>query len=96
MGRGSKFHKPLTRQALNKWPRVLGAGGTYQGTKPANMAWELFLACSSGDGINANTYVQLHTIIDYDGLFDLIELNDVQQSWAQARALNMRESSRDG
>jgi len=54
------------------------------------------LACSAGDSIDAATYVALHTTIDLDGLFDLLELDDVHQSWQHAALANSREAAHNG
>ncbi len=49
------------------------------------MPWEIFLACAQPDGgVDAETYALLHTTIDFDGLFDLIEIKEVQDSWKHA------------
>ena len=49
------------------------------------------LACTTGDRIDVATYVALHTSIDIDGLFDLLELQEVHQSWSHAALRNNSE-----
>lgn len=50
----------------------------------------IYLACTVGGEVCARTYESLHTTIDYDGLLDLLEMNDVHQSWkaAKQKAIN--------
>lgn len=55
------------------------------------MAWEIYAACSDGEAINAHTYVLLSTVIDVDGLFDLLEMQTVHSSWQQAIRMNLEE-----
>jgi hypothetical protein len=55
------------------------------------MPWEIYLACSDGESINFNTYHALHTDVDLDGLYDLLELQEVHESWRHARVANERE-----
>ncbi len=52
----------------------------------------MFLACSNGDGINAATFEALHTSIDLDGLYDLLEMADAADSWKNAAMMNVNES----
>ena len=88
MGGAGKFFRPLTRKALGPWTRYTGASGAHKGIKPVNLPWEIMLACSAGESIDVATYVALHTTIDLDGLFDLLELQEVQQSWKHAAQAN--------
>lgn len=46
------------------------------------------LACTSGSRVDVATYVALHTTIDLDGLYDILELGEVHASWAHAQAAN--------
>jgi hypothetical protein len=50
----------------------------------------VYLACSVNGEINAATYVALHTSIDYDGLLDILEMNQVQNSWNEATRANIK------
>jgi hypothetical protein len=77
------------RKAKNFWPDKKRAGGSHQGVAPANMAWEVYMACSDGERINTETYEALHTTIDLDGLYDILEMKDVLQSWKSAALKNM-------
>ena len=88
MGGPREFFRALTRKALRPWTRFAGASGAHKGVEPANMPREIMLACTSGDAIDVATYVALHTTIDLDGLFDLLELQEIQQSWKHASMAN--------
>lgn len=57
------------------------------------MPWEIYLACAKGESIDVRTYVDLHTVIDVDGLFDIIELDQVHASWLEAARDNAREEA---
>ena len=92
MGWPCKFHRPLTRNAIPSWPRAAAGAGRHKGIQPPNVAWEIFVACSNGDGINAATFQALHTSIDLDGLYDLIEMADAADSWKNAAMMNVNES----
>jgi hypothetical protein len=52
------------------------------------MHYDVFLACCTKDGINAQTYKLLCTEIDTNGLYDLLEMREVQQSWDAAAQWN--------
>lgn len=52
------------------------------------MPYEIFLACSGKEGIDAATYVLLDTQIDLDGLYDLLEMKKVADSWVAAQQWN--------
>ncbi len=72
------------RASKNKWTRHPRAGGPHTGAAPANMSWEMFLACHDGKKFNDDTYVRLHTTIDLAGLYDILEGKDVGESWKHA------------
>lgn len=55
------------------------------------MPREIYIACAGADGINAATYVKLHTTIDLDGLYDLLEMQQVHATWEAAAQLNAHE-----
>jgi hypothetical protein len=40
-----------------------------------------------------STYIALHTSIDLDGLYDLIEMQEVHSSWKHAAARNAAEAT---
>jgi hypothetical protein len=77
VGGPSKFFRPLTRKPLTAWTRFAGAGGPHKGIQSIDVA----------------TYVRLHTDIDLDGLYDLLEMQEVHQSWKHAATANVRESA---
>lgn len=54
------------------------------------MAWEIYLACSDGESVDADTYVKLHTVIDLGGLYDLLEMKVVHASHGSAAMANSR------
>lgn len=88
MGGDLQFRGPLTRAEL----RGSGAGGPHRGEAPPNLPWAVYLACAAGDTIDVATYVALHTEVDLDGLFDIIELRGVHNSWRRAAYLNATEN----
>ena len=92
MGWSCKFHRPLTRKASPSWPRTTTGGGRHKGIQPPNVPWEIFLACSNGDGVDVRTFQALHTSIDLDGLYDLLEMVDAAESWKHAAIMNMNEA----
>ena len=49
------------------------------------------MACSDGKRIDMETYQALHTTIDLDGLYDILEMKDVLQSWIHAELFNSEE-----
>lgn len=59
---------------------------------PANLPWEIYVACARGDTIDVATYQALHTTIDLDGLYDLLEMVEVHSSWQEAMRLNVEET----
>lgn len=91
MGWHVQFYGPLTRKPLPAWPR-LGASGTHKGIDPINLPRELYLACSNGESIDVATYEALHTTLDLDGLYDLLEMQEVHKSWKNAASANARET----
>lgn len=90
MGRACGFRRSLIRQPLKSWSG-LGASGPHRGIDTANVPWEIYVACSNGDAIDVSTFVALHTTIDLDGLYDLLEMAQVHSSWANAAMNNARE-----
>ena len=48
------------------------------------------MICSDGDNVNVNTYLQLHTTIDMEGMMDLLEMHEVHESWKHAEMKNMQ------
>ena len=77
--------------------RHQGDTGSHTGIAPANIPWEIYVACSNGESIDAATYIALHTTIDLDGLYDLLEMQQVHGSWANAAMKNAeQEATRRG
>lgn len=93
MGRAVQFYRPLTRTPIPAFTRFSGAGGAHRGVECPNVPREVYLACADGDTINADTYQALHTTIDLDGLYDLLEMRQVQASWKEAAIANAREAN---
>ena len=54
------------------------------------MPWEIYVVCSNGHGVDAYTYHLLSTVIDLEGLMDLLEMKECQVSWQHAE-MNNRE-----
>jgi len=63
---------------------------------PANVPWEVYVACTRGESIDVATYQALQTTIDLEGLFDLLEMIEVHGSWQTAMALNAEERGARG
>ena len=93
MGRSCKFHRPLTRAELPSWPRAMGVGGRHKGITPPNVPWEIFVACTASEGVDMATYLALHTSVDLDGLYDILEMSDAASSWKSAATMNAREGT---
>lgn len=91
MGRHGEFRRPLTRKPIPAWTRYAAAGGGHKGIRAPNVPWEIAVACTSGETVDVATYVRLHTEIDLDGLYDLLELQQMQDSWRHAAIANQRE-----
>lgn len=93
MGGPMQFYGPLTRAPVPAWTRFLGAGGPHKGIESPNVPREIMLACVGGEAVDVATYVRLHTEIDLDGLYDLLELQEVHASWKSAAVANAREGN---
>ncbi len=91
VGGAHVFRKALVRKPVDDGPVFPGASGSHKGVDPANLAREIFIACAGGDGINAETYVKLHTTVDLAGLYDLLEMQQVHTTWEAAAQLNANE-----
>lgn len=65
-----------------------GGGGPHKGVMPANVSHDLWLACRTKHGICARTFEALHTTITYWGMWQLIELKEVEASWQNAALWN--------
>jgi len=39
------------------------------------------------------TYLALHTSVDLDGLYDILEMSDAASSWKSAATMNAREGT---
>jgi len=87
-----QFYVPLTRKPIPAWSRFVGASGTHKGIDPVNLPREIYLACANGESLDVATYEALHTTLDLDGLYDLLEMQEVHQSWKNAAIANARES----
>lgn len=90
MGGEGRFRRALTRAPLESdpWSR---ARGPHKGIQPANVPWEIYAACSDGENINVATYIALHTTIDLDGLYDILEMQAVHASWCAAAYRNAKD-----
>ena len=91
------FREALTRRPLKDQRGAVhpGASGSHKGLEPANVDWMIYVACSDGETIDVATYQALHTTISLKGLFDIVELKEVQGSWVAAAIANARESAGD-
>lgn len=91
VGVAPKFRRGLIRRQLAPFPS--DGGGPYKGIKPANIKFDLYLACASGEGIDVKAYEALHTTLDFEAVYDLIEMQIVSSSWAEAARANARMKS---
>lgn len=57
------------------------------------MPYEIWLAVSCSDGVDAKMWEAIHTWMDTEGLFDVLELKEVSQSWHAAAQRNAREEA---
>ena len=73
-----------------------GPRGSHHGIDTANIPWQIYVACSNGESIDVQTYIALHTTIDIDGLYDLLEMAEVHGTWAMAAHLNATEEANRG
>lgn len=76
------------REPLQEWDPHPGAGGPHQGTQVVNVHPLIASVCFDGDKVNDNLYLDLHTVIDLDGLYDILELRDVLSGWKHAELKN--------
>lgn len=76
------------RKPLEKWQPHERAGGPHNGTQVVNVHSTIARACFDGERINDDLYVKLHTEIDLDGLYDILEMQDVHRSWQHAELKN--------
>jgi len=53
-----------------------------------NIHFELYIAATISGEVCAKTYEALHTTYTLAGMYDLIEMKQVQDSWRQAAMLN--------
>jgi len=75
---------------IPKW-RQHEASGRHKGIEAPNVNHEIMLACTTGDSVDPAMFVALHTTIDLDGLYDILEMSEVRQSWQSAAVKNARE-----
>ena len=96
LGRPGGFQQALEREDLQPYtfPGASGAHKIAEGIEPANVPWQIYLACSNGETIDVQTYIALHTTIDLAGLYDLIELHRVHATWLDAARINAEELAR--
>lgn len=52
------------------------------------MPFEIFLACSTKKGVDAHALYLLSSKLDFEAVYDLIEMNDVYNSWVEAGRKN--------
>ena len=91
MGRKHEFFRSYHRKRLERasYPSM-GNGGPYKGIEVKNVPPEIMLACSGESGIDGAMYQALHSTIDYDGLWDIIEMRQVADSHKAAFNANQR------
>jgi hypothetical protein len=95
VGSDGGFSRTLNRKELERYSGH-GASGPNKGIEPVNVPWPIYVACSNGETIDVQTFIALHTVIDIDGLYDLLELQQVHSSWCHAGLLNARLKADQG
>lgn len=81
------------RKPLDKWfPAKTRASGSHKGIHTHNVPYQIYQACSDGERIDGHLYYQLATEIDVDGLFDILEMKEVLESWKNAAIKNIESS----
>ena len=56
-----------------------------------NVPWQIARACTDHEGnVDADMYQALHTTIDLDGLYDILEMQEVHSSWRSAAHRNAK------
>lgn len=93
MGSAGVFRPALVRERLSAWTRHPRAGGSRKGIKPANVPIEIWAAVRRPDGtIDSVLWRELQTSIDLAGLYDILEMRDVNASWAHAAMFNQEQN----
>jgi len=82
------FRTALIRRPLKKWKPFKRASGPREGIQTENIPWEIYVICSNGPGIDVQSYHQLCTCIDMEGMMDLLEMREVHESWKHAEMHN--------
>lgn len=88
MGGEGVFRKSLKRKPLARWNVYERASGPHNGVQPANLPMEVYIAVSDGDSVDVHLYKDLQTTISLDGLYDILEMKEVHESWKHAELLN--------
>lgn len=92
LGAKREFWRALNRAPLERFRD--DEPGQHEGIAPANIAWEVWVACTvGGEGFNVRTLHELQTTIDYDGLKDILESQQVYRSWQIAARKNAEEKA---
>ena len=90
MGRIRPFFRLYRRKRLDRVSFPQAAGGPHKGIECANVPHELFVACTGEQGFDVVMYQALHTSIDAEGLFDILEMRQVADTWKAAAIANMK------
>lgn len=89
VGGAGIFQQALIRKPLEAYASSDAGGVQHRaGIEPANVPWEIYVACSNGDSIDGAMYQALHTTIDLAGLYDVLEMKEVHESWRDALKYN--------
>lgn len=92
MGGTCVFRSALIRKPLEKWKPYKQASGLRKGIPTENIPWEIYVICSNGPSIDVQSYHQLCTCIDMDGMMDLLEMREVHESWKNAEMQNKADA----
>ncbi len=55
------------------------------------MAKLIYIACTSSGKVDMSVYRDLHTVLDYDALYDCVEMQLVHASWEAGEMRKMKE-----
>jgi len=96
VGGACVFRGALVREPLKEWTPFERASGPRRGISPKNVHWLVYRVCENGRGIDGMLYHKLCTEIPLDQFMDLVELNDVHDSWKHAEMHNAEHQRKVG
>ena len=67
------------------------SGGSHKGVQPVNVHTLIYTACNGPKGFDMAVYTALHNTLDLNGLYDILEMREVHDSWEHAGLKNAAE-----